>query len=37
MDVFFVEYNLFNDYYIALRNATNIYVNSLYHKTDAES
>jgi hypothetical protein len=35
-DVFFVEYNLFSDYYMTLRNSTDVYVHSLIHKTDRE-
>jgi len=28
-DVFFVQYNMFNNYYLALRNQTVVYVQSL--------
>ena len=33
-DVFFVEYNLFNNYYLALRNCSDVYVSSLYYQSN---
>jgi len=32
-DVFFVQHNLFNDYYIALRNASSFFVEELINRT----
>lgn len=35
-DVFFVEFNLFNDYYVSLNNASNHYVEGLRSKLEKE-
>ena len=35
-DVFFIEFNLFNDYYNSLKNASNYYVGGLKSKLDKE-
>ena len=35
-DIFFVQYNLFNDYYLALRNSSEFFVQELTTRTTSK-
>jgi hypothetical protein len=35
-DVFYVQYNLFNDYYMALRNSSELFVKELTQRTTSK-